>query len=152
MMNFPHILALMDEELERLQTAREILATFLPEVPAKQTRAVRQPKQQPMSADLLASEAETPTVSKPSPPVRKLKRLPRIDRKLRVAEPPQPLSSPLGPAPHTGPVFVKAELVPLRHPSPRSASSDAQQWSEPPRDLTAEALARRWLTGSLSLQ
>ena len=152
-MNFPHIVALLDEYLERLQRARDILSTLQPMPAPTRKRSLSRPKQANISlmiddrariAEALTAPASTPR----QVAVRPARRIRQIEKRPRSITPDTAPLGPFGPSSHTGPVFVRAELLTSRSPSGQPATVGMGQESAITGGLTAEALAKRWLSTS----
>ncbi len=154
-MNFPHIVALLDEELERLQRARTILSTLHPIQLPKQERAPRsaKPASAAVSPDkgapVVQAEAPAEPAPAPEPGIVRADKQVRRARRSRPAAPkstePKP-SGPLGPSAHSRPVFVRAELLTPRSTSASAKSAGSRHGVGVSPVLSAEALAKRWLS------
>lgn len=146
-MHLQNLIALIDDELDRLQQARQILAT-LTVAPSPETFVM--PATPPDTGSVAAAAIPSlPEIAPPPVTVASLK--PSAPRRspVRASRPRTPAAETpraLGRPANERPVFVSAELL-----SARSAAALAKAAAEEKptaKVLTAEALAQRWIANS----
>ena len=149
-MQYVHILALIDADLERLKKVRLLLTTLdtppkgtqkrarNPPVPSKTLRTAE--GQKPAAPALQIDEHEVSQRENARPAMRLKK--PAVS-KLSVT----PLATPLGGLVPTGPIFIPAELIRQKQSQSRQESVMERGASGPAAivPLTAELLTRRWI-------
>jgi hypothetical protein len=155
-MQYLRILDLIDAEVERLQKARQLLASSFS--PLKKTRKRKSPLSVQSAASKIAKVQDSPAVLQGSAIAPALVREKRAgtaqqQKTPSVSKPAvAALKTPLGAVVPAAPVFVSAEQIrrtraqrqPMIHIGQsafHSASNDS---------LTAESLAKRWLHNSVS--
>ena len=138
-MSYPRVIALLDQQLERLRTARSIL-TSSPETIQKAEQAADLSKSLAPSAELAAPDIAVPEPRRIAPKQRRERRV--MPRKGKVAE-----ESALGKAVPRTPVYVSAEKLRSARAEKDSAAAATAQKGE---ILTPEMLSRRWLNSATS--
>ena len=154
-MQYSRILALIDAEVERLQKARQLLASSFSVL--EKTRKIKSPSVHSAVSEL-ANVQDSPAVlqgSAVAPAVMREKRARRASRQTTpsVSKPAvAALKTPLGAVVPAAPVFVSAEEIrktrAQRQPMIRTGQSAFHSVSN--ESLIVEALAKRWLLGSAS--
>lgn len=155
-MQYARILALIDAEVERLQKARQLLASSFS--PIEETRNKKSPPSVHFAASEMAKVHDSPAVLQGStiaPPVMREKRARRA-RQQKTPSVSKPAvaawKTPLGAVVPAAPVFVSAEQIrktrAQRQPMIRTGQGAFHSASNEP--LTAESLAKRWLHSSAS--
>ncbi len=155
-MQYAQILALIDAEVERLQKARQLLASSLS--PIEKTRKRKSPPSVHSAASEIAKVQDSSAVLQGSaiaPAVMREKRARRAPQQKTptVSKPAvAALETPLGAIVPAAPVFVSAEQIrktrAQREPMIRTGQSAFHSASN--ESLTAESLAKRWLHSSAS--
>jgi hypothetical protein len=155
-MQYARILALIDAEVERLQKARQLLASSFS--PIEKTQNRKSPPSVHSAASEIAEVQDSPAVLQGStiaPPVWREKRARRalLQKTPSVSKPAvAALKTPLGAVVPAAPVFVSAEQIrktrALRQPMIRTGQGAFHSASN--ESLTVESLAKRWLHGSAS--
>ena len=155
-MQYLRILALIDAEMERLEKARQLLASS--SSPLKKKRKRKSPLSVQSAASEIAKIKNSPAVLQGSaiaPAVVREKRARRSPHQKRPsASKPTvaPLETPLAAVVPATPVFVSAEQIrktrAQRQPMIQSGQSAFHSASND--SLTAESLAKRWLHNSVS--
>jgi hypothetical protein len=155
-MQYARILALIDAEVERLQKARQLLASSFS--PIEKTRKRKSPPSVLSAASEIARVQDSSAVLQGSaiaPAVMREKRARRAPQQKRpsVSKPTvAALETPLGAVVPAAPVFVSAEQIrktrAQREPMIRTGQSAFHSASND--SLTAESLAKRWLHSSAS--
>ena len=153
-MQYVQILALIDAEVERLQKARQLLASSF--FPNKKTRKRKAPPSVHSAASGIAKVQDSPAVLQGSaiaPTLMREKRASRApQQKTPSASKPAvaALGTPLGAVVPAAPVFVSAEQIRKTRaqlqPMIQTGQSAFQSASND--SLTAELLAKRWLHSS----
>jgi hypothetical protein len=155
-MQYARILALIDAEVERLQKARQLLASSFS--PIEKTRKRKSPPSVLSAPSQIAKVQDSSAVLQGSaiaPAVMREKRARRAPQQKRpsVRKPTvAALETPLGAVVPAAPVFVSAEQIrktrAQREPMIRTGQSAFNSASND--SLTAESLAKRWLHSSAS--
>ena len=155
-MQYTRILALIDAEVERLQKARQLLASSFS--PIEKTRKRKSPPSVLSVASEIAKVQDSSAVLQGSaiaPAVMREKRARRapLQKRPSVSKPTvAALETPLGAVVPAAPVFVSAEQIrktrAQREPMIRTGQSAFHSASND--SLTAESLAKRWLHSSAS--
>ena len=155
-MQYTRILALIDAEVERLQKARQLLASSFS--PIEKTRKRKSPPSVLSAASEIARVQDSSAVLQGSaiaPAVMREKgarrtpqqKMPSVSKPTVAA-----LETPLGAVVPAAPVFVSAEQIrktrAQREPMSRTGQSAFHSASND--SLTAESLAKRWLHSSAS--
>jgi hypothetical protein len=154
-MQYVRILALIDAELDRLQEARQLLASLLlvPRDVQKRTPPARRP-----AASRVAKEEQSPALPQ-EPAVQTEIARPKRVRRAPLREKPAvrkpaaaPLPSALGGSVPVAPVFVSAEVIRQAIAQKQQAQAiETTRSNEAASDpLTSELLARKWLHSSTS--
>ena len=151
LMNYPHLVALIDLELERLRQARQILLTLQPFSAPRQitlkrsSRASSKPSPIALVAEVVASAA---SVQPAKVTVESRQAKPTRERRGGTPSSPAPtLGNAFRRPLHTKPVFVSAERIPKRRvPDASLGQVERRNGTDLAGELlTAEALARHWL-------
>jgi hypothetical protein len=159
-MRYARILALIDAEVDRLQRARQLLAstyTASSPAPKKTQRRTAPASARPVTVDeAISKEPSTPPQNtvRPATPVlpKRLKPVTRRERTVVVKPAAEASAKALGGAVPVTPVFVSAEQVRQAQLQKQQEQATEQGAVSPATSdsLTAEVLKQKWLHPSAS--